>query len=112
MTETQAEALDMVHFIADEHKLEIKLQRGDIELVNNFALFHARREFTDEVDGKRHLIRLWLRSGKHAWEGPEVIRNSSTEIYDLKSPFRSKAIWDIYSSPPLGRNTYKRMDCN
>jgi hypothetical protein len=112
MTETQAEALDMVHFTAEAHAFKLHLQRGDIEIVNNFAMFHARRGFVDDPSASRHLIRLWLRSGKYAWESPEAISNSGREIYDVESVFRSKPVWDINWSPPLGRGTFKRMDCN
>jgi alpha-ketoglutarate-dependent taurine dioxygenase len=60
MTEIQAEALDMVHLTAEKHAFELHLQLGDIETVNNFAMFHARRGFVDEPAANRHLIRLWL----------------------------------------------------
>ena len=112
MTEVQAEALDMVHFTAEKHQLALRLQRGDIELINNFALFHARRGFVDDMSSRRHMMRLWLKSGKYAWEAPNIVANSSREIYDTQSEFRSKPIWDFVTSPPLGRGTYKRMDCN
>jgi len=112
MSEEQAEALDAVHFTAEANELEIKLQRGDIELVNNFALFHARRGFVDSVSASRHMIRLWLRSAKHGWERPECLASMGREIYDPESEFRAKPVWDIYWSPPLGRGTYKRMECN
>ncbi|XXG96075.1 hypothetical protein Hte_002352 [Hypoxylon texense] len=112
MTEVQAEALDMVHFTAEAHRLEVHLQVGDIELINNFALFHARRGFVDDSSAARHIIRLWLRNEKYAWEAPEVIARSSREIFDPNSEFRSKPVYDIYWSPPLGRGKFKRMECN
>ena len=112
MTEIQAEALDMVHFIAEKHQLSIQLQRGDIELINNFALFHARRGFVDDASSCRHMMRLWLKNEKYAWEAPEVVANSSREIYDQNGEFRSIPVWDIATSPPLGRGKYKRMECN
>src|SRR5579862_2839977 len=65
MTERQAEALDMVHFTAEEHALSMELQRGDIQLINNLATFHARDAFVDDlVPGghQRHALRLWLRN--------------------------------------------------
>ena len=112
MTEIQAEALDAVHFTAEKHQLELTLQRGDIELLNNFALFHARRGFVDDPSANRHFIRLWLRNEEKKWEVPEVVRRSAEEIYDKNGPFRSKPIWDIDWSPPIGRGPYKRMECN
>jgi hypothetical protein len=118
MTEVQAEALDMVHFTAEKHQLSITLQRGDIELINNFAMFHARRGFVDGADaavpggGRRHLMRLWLRSEKYKWEAPAVVQESEGEIYDLETEFRKNEVWDMENSPPLGRGVYRRMKCN
>jgi hypothetical protein len=112
MSEEQAEALDSVHFTAEKHQLELTLQRGDIELLNNFALFHARRGFVDDPSASRHIIRLWLRNRERAWELPEVIEKSGREIYDIDSEYRAKPVWDINWSPPLGRGPYKRMECN
>jgi hypothetical protein len=110
MTEAQAEALDMVHFTAEEHALELRLQVGDIELINNFALFHARRGFIDDPSASRHMIRLWLRNEKYAWEAPEVIAKSCSEIFDVSRGIRSEPVYDIYWSPPLNRGTFKRME--
>lgn len=112
MTEEQAEALDKVHFTARDNALKIKLQRGDIELINNFAMFHARESFVDNGSGKRHMMRLWLRSSTRQWEKPSVVASSSAEIYDTTSEFRANPVWDIFWSPPLGRNTHRRMNCN
>jgi hypothetical protein len=112
MSEEQAEALDVVHFTAEAHELGLRLQRGDIELLNNFALFHARRGFVDDPSASRHMIRLWLRSSERAWEAPDVIAQSSREIYNLESEFRANPVWDIHWSPPLGRGSFKRMSCN
>ncbi|KAM0418880.1 hypothetical protein ACHAPT_012145 [Fusarium lateritium] len=92
ITEEQAEALDMVHFTAEKHALEVHLQQGDIELVNNFAMFHARRGFVDDPSAHRHLMRLWLRSSDRAWVSPEVVAHSSREIYDADGEFRSKPV--------------------
>lgn len=47
MTERQAEALDMVHFTAVKRQLSFTAQRGDVILVNNLAVMHARDAFTD-----------------------------------------------------------------
>jgi hypothetical protein len=111
MTEVQAEALDMVHFTAKAHAVEIKLQRGDIEIFNNHALMHARSSFADGEAGKRHLVRLWLKSGERSWPTPAALEESSWEIYG-DSEFRKNPIWDIDRSPPQTRGTRRRMKCN
>jgi alpha-ketoglutarate-dependent taurine dioxygenase len=48
---------------APELMKEFHFQPGQIQIVNNKTLGHARTAFTDwpEQDRKRHLIRLWLR---------------------------------------------------
>ncbi|KAL9625233.1 MAG: hypothetical protein Q9160_000635 [Pyrenula sp. 1 TL-2023] len=82
LTEAQAEALDAVHFTADDHALEIQLEKGDMQFTNNFALLHAREAFKDGADRqKRHLIRMWLRNDKLAWETPKELEEPWKEIY-------------------------------
>lgn len=41
---------------------EFLLEPGDLLLVNNRALMHARRDYADfpEIDRRRHLFRLWM----------------------------------------------------
>lgn len=48
---------------APEMMKEFHFQPGQIQIVNNKTIGHARTAFTDwpEQDRKRHLIRLWLR---------------------------------------------------
>jgi hypothetical protein len=111
MTEIQAEALDMVHFTARKHQLAIKLQRGDIEVFNNFALFHARNGFVDDRSSTRHMIRLWLKSKDFAWETPEPLLKSSWEIYG-SSEYRAIGKWDVHRAPPINRKLTRRMSCS
>ena len=42
--------------------LDFMLEPGDLEVVNNRIVMHARREFEDypELDRRRHLLRLWM----------------------------------------------------
>lgn len=81
LTEAQAEALDAVHFIARKHKLCMTTCKGDIRLINNFAVLHGREAYND-VDtnlanmagdpshrlSQRHLLRLWLHDEKNGLE--------------------------------------------
>jgi alpha-ketoglutarate-dependent taurine dioxygenase len=43
-------------------RLDMHLDPGDIQLLNNYVTFHARTNFVDadEPAKKRHLLRLWL----------------------------------------------------
>ncbi len=63
-TALQIEALDEFDRLAhsDEFKLEMDFQQGDIQLLHNHQILHARTSYEDfdEPEKKRHLIRLWL----------------------------------------------------
>lgn len=71
-----------MHFTANDHALEIQLEKGDIQFSNNLALFHAREAFKDGADSqKRHLVRMWLRNDNLAWETPKELEEPWKEIY-------------------------------
>jgi len=40
----------------------MELERGDLQLLNNYVVIHSRTNFEDhdESERKRHLLRLWL----------------------------------------------------
>lgn len=40
--------------------LDMQLRRGDVQLVNNHFVVHARTAYTDDPATPRHLLRLWL----------------------------------------------------
>jgi hypothetical protein len=48
--------------IAPENRLAFFLERGDMLVVNNYTVMHARTSFTNfpEPERKRHLVRLWM----------------------------------------------------
>ena len=58
----QDEALDLLAEIAQELCFEMTLQPGDIQLLNNHVLYHARDPYQDDTaSGQcRLLYRLWL----------------------------------------------------
>ncbi|KXX78006.1 hypothetical protein MMYC01_201723 [Madurella mycetomatis] len=113
MTELQAEALDAVYFLAKEHALEIRLQRGDMLLFNNFAMLHARSGFADdEARGmKRHMLRLWLRNEERMWKTPRQLERISWECYGDNEWRRQLRVWDIDRSPPELRVNHRRASC-
>jgi hypothetical protein len=47
---------------SDEYCYSMELDRGDMQLLNNFVIWHSRTSFEDFEDPseKRHLMRLWL----------------------------------------------------
>jgi hypothetical protein len=48
ITEAQAEALDTLHFLGEKYCVSTDFRKGDMQYVNNLAVFHARDGFTDE----------------------------------------------------------------
>jgi hypothetical protein len=63
LSETELAALDLFDSLArsPSNRLSFSLERGDMLVVNNYALLHARSSFSDEgAAGHRCLVRLWL----------------------------------------------------
>jgi len=64
LTPLQVEALDaMDRLCADPRfRLDMALERGDMQFVNNYVVLHSRTSYEDNVEEarKRHLLRLWL----------------------------------------------------
>lgn len=111
MTETQAEAIDMVHFMAVKNQLTINLQRGDMLLINNLAIQHARRGFVDKPFQRRHITRLWLRNENLAWDTPEGLRRTWFEKYG-DSDRRKIARWNIHPGAPRERVLFRSDSCS
>ena len=62
LTAAQDEALDMHASLCEELALTMALQPGDIQLLNNHVIYHARTAYedADSPDSDRLLLRLWL----------------------------------------------------
>ncbi len=64
LDERDLEALNLFDSIAaaPENRLAFFLERGDMLVVNNYTVMHARTRFTNfpEPERRRHLVRLWL----------------------------------------------------
>lgn len=64
LTAAHLEALDLFDEICNDARfhLSMMLEKGDIQFVYNHAMLHDRTGFIDfeEVDKRRHLLRLWL----------------------------------------------------
>ena len=64
LTPRQTEAMDLIDALAssDEFRLEMDFHPGDMQLLHNHQILHARTSYEDypEEHRKRHLLRLWL----------------------------------------------------
>lgn len=64
VTPQQWEAIDLLEEIMADPRwcFRMRLEQGDMQLVNNYVIVHSRTPFEDfeEPDRKRHLLRLWL----------------------------------------------------
>ena len=76
LSAAQAEALDLLHALAEELSFEMSFAPGDIQFVNNHVIYHARRAFEDDpAEGGRLLLRLWMAvpNSRALPEGHEIL---------------------------------------
>ena len=59
MSDAQWQALDLLAEVAAEVCMEMRFEPGDMQLVNNHVIYHARTAYEDGAD-KRCLKRIWL----------------------------------------------------
>lgn len=83
LTPPQAEGLDLFSQMAlsSEFRLDMVLQRGDIQLLNNHLIVHSRTDYEDypEPERRRHLLRMILLSGDDK-NAPDFTRNLNAFI--------------------------------
>jgi len=64
LSDTQREALDFAQEVSNrrELRLNMMMQEGDMQFLNNHVILHAREAFDDHEDPdlKRHLLRMWI----------------------------------------------------
>ena len=62
LTPLQLSALNAFEAIANRPDvcLEVRLQAGDLQLLNNHIVLHARSAYTDAGEQTRHLLRAWV----------------------------------------------------
>lgn len=62
LSPVEEDALDAFYAIAEEHKLAMEFDPGDIQLLNSYVTLHDRTAYEDHPDPakRRHLLRLWL----------------------------------------------------
>ena len=66
LTAEQLEAMQLVEATANDPSFHVEMdfQPGDIQLIANWNILHAREAYQDAADPaeRRHLLRLWLRA--------------------------------------------------
>jgi alpha-ketoglutarate-dependent taurine dioxygenase len=64
LSSEQIEAMDMLDALAADPEFhhDMAFAPGDVQIVNNHCVLHSRTAYVDhdEVDARRHLLRLWL----------------------------------------------------
>jgi len=66
LTDDHRTLLDLIDAAAADARLDIEFRPGDIQLLSNRTVMHARTAFADwdEPERRRHLLRLWLAHSK------------------------------------------------
>jgi hypothetical protein len=60
LTARQVEALDLLHEVGEELCVRADFEPGDLQLLNNHVVYHAREAFKDAEKQDRLLLRIWL----------------------------------------------------
>jgi len=63
LTPLQQAAIDYVHELGtrEDMRIDMMLEPGDIQIINNYITLHARSNYIDHDDGrKRYLLRMWI----------------------------------------------------
>ena len=88
LTRAQIEAMDLVETIANDPTFHIQMdfQPGDVQLLNNAKILHAREAYedTDDAGARRHLLRLWLAA--HNFTSVEGILRSGIPRQSVHTP--------------------------
>jgi len=70
LSELEREAVTRIGELAmrDDIRLDMDLRRGDVQLLNNHCVLHARGAYEDAADGsqRRLLLRMWINTGMRA----------------------------------------------
>ena len=66
LSPAQVEALNLMDSLCSDPAfyLDMSFEPGDMQFLNNYVVLHSRGDYEDwpEVERKRHLLRLWLRT--------------------------------------------------
>ena len=84
VTEIETAAQDLLDDVLQrpEHQLEMQLQPGDLQFINNYTVLHSRTAYQDSLARKRSLLRVWIRNRAACRSGPNII--------DVYAPWESR----------------------
>ena len=62
LTAEETEAIELLRTVLIRQQVEVRLERGELVLANNFALCHSRTDFVDgdDVSKRRCYLRAWM----------------------------------------------------
>ncbi|KAI7872315.1 hypothetical protein BDF14DRAFT_1873077 [Spinellus fusiger] len=82
------EAMRYIQRLCEQEALNMKLQVGDIQLLQNYQILHARTAYKDEPGQTRHLLRLWLmvEEKEVRWKMPEGQEDVNYSYHSLAVP--------------------------
>ncbi len=63
LTQLQRDAVEYVHTLGTDERLrlDMMLEPGDIQIINNYITLHSRSNYIDHDDGRqRYLLRMWI----------------------------------------------------
>ena len=94
LTLRQTEALDLIDSLCNDEQLhlDMALQAGDMQFINNYTVLHSRTDYEDwpAPERRRYLLRLWLDTGLVS-NLPESWRNRYDDM----------AAWHSNPRPPI-----------
>ncbi len=75
LTAREVDALDTFDSILarPELQVEMEIQKGDMQFVNNFVILHSRTAFENDARNQRHMVRLWLEDPKSKRLGESLL---------------------------------------
>lgn len=77
LSKEQLHAINAVEEVAQKVCTKLDRQKGDIQLINNLSVMHARAAY-GKTDGPstRHLLRMFLRDPNNAWDKPDAWKHN------------------------------------
>lgn len=88
VTERQMYAMHAVQDLAKRFSTKLDRKQGDIQLINNLSIMHAREAYqgTNGKASTRHLLRMFLRDPGKAWEKPTRFRSNFDDPFTPGRP--------------------------